>query len=140
MGSNTDRIMKIYGFVTLVLVLVNMTSAAIFSPGTQVTGWYDAPAGFGRTEFQATIDSFQASTGDFTATGTDKQGDFTLKGKVEGNEVNFVKDFTDAGGYKDIKYQGTVDGDEVNGTYKFFYKALFISLPIHENFYMKVSA
>ena len=86
------------------------------------------------------ISPCQASTGEFTATGTDKQGDFTLRGKVEGEQVSFVKDFTAAGGYKDIKYQGTVDGDEVNGTYKFFYKALFISLPIHENFYMKVSA
>ena len=113
--------------------------AKIFSPGTSFSGWYDAPLGFGRTEFTATVQTFEESTGAWAATGTDKQGDFTLKGKVEGEEVSFVKDFTAADGYKDIKYKGNIENDEVSGAYNFFYKALFISLPINENFYMKVT-
>merc|ERR1711874_176901 len=83
--------------------------------------------------------SRQESTGAWTARGTDKQGDFTLKGKVEGSDVRFVKDFTSAGGYKNIKYSGTVENDEVKGDYHFVYKALFINLPVNENFYMKVT-
>ena len=118
---------------------VTVSVANIFSPGTAFSGWYDAPLGFGRTQFTATVETYEESTGAWTARGTDKQGDFTLKGKVEGSEVNFVKDFTAASGYKDIKYKGTVENDEVKGTYNFFYKALFINLPINENFYMKVT-
>ena len=85
------------------------------------------------------METFQERTGAWTARGTDSKGDFTLEGKVEGSEVSFVKDFTAADGYKGIKYQGTVDHDEVEGSYHFFYKALFINLPINENFYMKVT-
>ena len=120
------------------LSAVNM--ANIFSPGTEFSGWYDAPLGFGRTEFTARVETFEERTGAWTARGTDSQGDFTLKGKVEGSEVSFVKDFTAAEGYKDIKYKGTVENDEVKGAYNFFYKALFINLPINENFYMKVTS
>merc|ERR1712241_1408061 len=121
------------------LSCVTASEANIFSAGTRFSGWYEAPVGSGRTEFTATVETFEESTGAWTARGTDKQGDFTLKGKVEGSEVSFVKDFTEADGYKNIKYTGTVDNDEVRGAYKFFYKALFINLPINENFYMKVT-
>ena len=58
---------------------------------------------------------------------------------MEGSDVRFVKDFTAAGGYKNIKYSGTVENDEVKGDYHLVYKALFINLPINENFYMKVT-
>ena len=119
---------------------LSVASANIFSPGTQFSGWYDAPLGFGRTDFTATVETYQETTGQFTASGTDKQGDFTLKGTVTGDDVRFVKDFTASDGYKDIKYSGSVEGEEVKGTYKFQYNALFISLPINENFYMKVTA
>merc|ERR1712062_626040 len=123
------------------LSCVTASEANIFSAGTRFSGWYDAPvgSGSGRTEFTATVETFEESTGAWTARGTDKQGDFTLKVKVEGSDVSFVKDFTAAGGYKNIKYSGTVENDEVKGDYHFVYKALFINLPVNENFYMKVT-
>merc|ERR1712051_700467 len=142
--SSQDSSMRVgttttlYSFVAL--LCLNVTAANIFAPGTKYTGWYDAPLGFGRTEFTATIETYQERTGEFSATGSDKQGDFTLKGKMQGAQVDFVKDFTEAGGYKDIKYKGNIENDEIKGTYNFFYRALFINLPINENFYMKVSA
>lgn len=131
------------GFVICVLVVVfcmSVSAGNIFIPGSELTGWYDAPLGFGRTDFTATVVSYDDQTGDFNASGTDSQGDFTLKGKVEGDEVSIVKDYVASDGYKNIKYRGTVENDEVKGTYKFRYKALFIDIPIHENFYIKVTA
>ena len=107
---------------------------------SQFTGWYDAPLGFGRTDFTATVETFVDTTGEFSASGQDKQGDFTLQGTITGAEVRFVKDFTASDGYKDIKYEGRVSGEEVRGTYKFQYTALFVNIPIHENFYMKVTS
>merc|ERR1712154_24619 len=112
--------------------------AVIISAGTRFSGWYEAPVGSGRTEFTATVETFEESTGAWTARGKDSQGDFTLQGKVEGSKVSFVKDFTAAGGYKNIKYSGRIENDEVKGDYNFHYKALFINLLINEDFYMKV--
>ena len=133
---------------------MSVSAGNIFIPGSELTGWYfflsfflffsffryDAPLGFGRTDFTATVVSYDDQTGDFNASGTDSQGDFTLKGKVEGDEVSIMKDYVASDGYKNIKYRGTVENDEVKGTYKFRYKALFIDIPIHENFYIKVTA
>merc|ERR1711953_1080304 len=121
------------------LSCVTASKVNIFSAGTKFSGWYEAPVGSGRTEFTATVETFEESTGAWTARGTDSQGEFTLQGKVEGSEVSFVKDFTAAGGYKNIKYSGRIENDEVKGDYNFQYKALFINLHINEDFYMKVT-
>ena len=58
----------------------------------QFTGWYEAPFPFGKTDFTLLIENC-ADSGDFSGVGSDKQGEFTVRGKVDGAKVTFVKDY-----------------------------------------------
>lgn len=112
-----------------------MTS--IIAPNAKFTGWYDAPFPFGKTEFSLLIESC-GPDGEFSGSGQDKQGEFTVKGNVEGQKVVFVKDYKDRK-YTDIKYDGLLDGDHIEGQYSFLYKTLVINMNVKEKFYMKLS-
>ena len=102
---------------------------------SQFTGWYEAPY-IGKTDFSLVIET-SGPDGEFTGSGQDKQGDFTLKGRVEGAKVMFVKDYKD-GKITNIKYDGLVEGDHIEGKYFFIYKT-FLIMNVNEKFYMKLS-
>jgi len=113
-----------------------MAGLEFISPNTELVGWYAAPFPFGKTEFQLRVLSVDED-GSFTGAGSDKQGDFTVQGFVTGDYVEFVKDYLD-GSHIGIKYKGKVEGDYVNGEYKFNYKKMFINLDIVEKFCMEI--
>ena len=72
-----------------------------------------APFLFGKTDFTLVIQDC-ADSGDFSGVGSDKQGDFTVKGKVAGTKISFVKDYKD-GSHTNIQYEGEIDNDTVEG-------------------------
>ena len=113
-----------------------MGNLELFSAESEFAGWYDAPFPFGRTQFQLKITSIHEDWR-FTGSGTDKQGEFTVQGRLVCDDVEFVKDYTD-GSYSDIKFKGKVDGQCVSGDYRFTYKRMFINMNICENFWMRV--
>ena len=49
-----------------------------------------------------------------------------------------MKDYKDRK-YTDIKYEGLLDGDHIEGQYSFLYKTLVINMNVKEKFYMKLS-
>ena len=90
----------------------------------------------GKTEFQLKIVTVDQNGG-FTGSGTDKQGDFTIEGTLVGDDVEFVKDYKDES-HTGVKYKGKVEGNCVNGEYKFNYKKMFINMDICEKFWMEI--
>ena len=102
----------------------------------QFSGWYEAPFPFGKTDFTLTIENC-ADTGDFSGVGRDKQGEFTVRGQVSGTRVTFVKDYKD-GSHTNIKYDGVMETDHIEGQYSFLFKSFVINMNVQEKFYMKL--
>ena len=110
--------------------------AELVRPGAQFAGWYDAPFPFGRTEFLLTVGAVAGE--EWTGSGEDKQGAFSVKGKLlEDGLVTFVKDYLD-GSHTGVEYSGQADtaAGTLQGEYKFKYRKVFISLDICEKFSM----
>ena len=60
-----------------------------------------------------------------------------VKGKVEGDKVSFVKDYKD-GSHTNIKYDGVMETDHIEGQYFFLFKSFVINMNVQEKFYMKL--
>jgi len=112
-----------------------MESLELFSAESEFAGWYDAPFPFGKTQFQLKIITLHED-GRFTGTGHDKQGEFTVQGRLDCDDVEFMKDYTD-GSYSGIKFKGKVQGKCVSGDYRFIFKRMLINMNICENFWME---
>ena len=87
------------------------------------SGWFGAPAPFGRTEFSLTISDVNYVQRTFKGTGIDKRGEFEINGKIfsanseeEKNHSNeevlvifsmeFIKDYKDKSNGTGIHYKG----------------------------------
>ena len=103
----------------------------------QFNGWYEAPFPFGKTDFSLVVITCSGD-GEFTGTGQDKQGEFTVKGKIDGSKVSFVKDYKD-GSHTNVQYEGTVDNDHIDGQYYYLYKTFLVNMKVQEKFYMKLT-
>eukprot|EP00088_Acartia_fossae_P000460 TRINITY_DN10197_c0_g1_i1.p1 TRINITY_DN10197_c0_g1~~TRINITY_DN10197_c0_g1_i1.p1 ORF type:complete len:118 (-),score=18.30 TRINITY_DN10197_c0_g1_i1:140-493(-) len=105
-------------------------------------GWYDAPSPFGRTTFTLTILEV-SENGDFHGEGEDSSGAFTIKGKLDGNKVEFVKGYKDPKGHQGIEYKGelsensTEEDVKISGKYFYLYKTFVIKLNVSEAFQMQ---
>ena len=60
-----------------------------------------------------------------------------VKGKVEGDKVSFVKDYKDES-HTNIKYDGVMETDHIEGQYFFLFKSFVINMNVQEKFYMKL--
>ena len=109
----------------------------IFQPGKKLTGYYDAPFPFGRTEFSLEIELYSDQDQSFSGIGRDKQGEFKVQGKLSGDKVEFMKNYVD-GSHTNIKYEGKMEDDQVTGYYTFCYKTFLVTMNIKEKFQMKV--
>ena len=56
---------------------------------------------------------------------------------MEGNKVSFVKDYKD-GSHTNIKYDGVMETDHIEGQYSFLFKSFVINMNVQEKFYMKL--
>jgi hypothetical protein len=119
--------------------------------GDSFTGWYEAPLGLGRTEFQLTVETAEGP-GRWTGRGRDlstisltggrrpEEREFTVSGRWEGQAIEWTKDFRD-GSHTGIRYSGRLEVDEegavtVEGDYTFNFTKLWMSMQIKENFRM----
>ena len=109
----------------------------MFKIGSIFSGWYEAPAPWGRTDFTLTLETFN-SDGSFTGRGVEKQGGFSMRGSINGNSFKAVKDF-DNKSIVNIKYDGTVNNDTVSGNYSFLYQEPGFSKQVTQPFSMKLS-
>ncbi|XP_023323371.1 uncharacterized protein LOC111697562 isoform X2 [Eurytemora carolleeae] len=105
--------------------------------GSEWEGWYAAPAPFGQTTFKIKILEVDLQ-GEFKGEGEDKQGQFEVRGTIQGSEIEFVKDYKENGNHKGIIYKGRIEENKISGKYEFLYKALFIRLNVCEDFEMKL--
>ena len=112
-----------------------MASLELCSAGAEFVGWYEAPFPFGKTEFTLKIVTVDQDAS-FTGTGTDKQGEFNVRGTLVSDDVVFVKDYKD-GSHTGVKYVGRVEGRCVAGEYRFNYRKMFINMDICEKFWME---
>ena len=109
----------------------------MFKSGSKFSGWYEAPAPWGRTDYTMTMETYNKD-GSFTGRGQEKQGGFSARGTVSGTSFKMVKDF-DNKSIVGIKYDGTVNNDTVSGNYSFLYQEPGFSKQVTQPFSMKLS-
>lgn len=115
-------------------------------------GWYGAPAPFGRTEFNLTI-QMDYSDGSIKGIGSDKRGEFEIVGNISTVEDNnsenvfsfkFEKMYIDKSKGTGIYYEGKlykkikedVEVIAMSGKYFYLYQMGFFKMNINEEFEM----
>jgi len=112
-----------------------MMEANIVQQGAKFCGWFDAPFPIGKTDFHLDITSVD-DNGYFIGLGSDKQGNFHVKGSLVGTEVNFVKNYED-GSHTGIQYSGKIEGNIVLGEYTYCFRKYFLKMDVCEKFWME---
>ena len=117
----------VYCIFWIYITLLNLIESPL-----QFSGWYEAPFPFGKTDFTLTIENC-ADSGDFSGVGRDKQGEFSVRGQVEGTRVTFVKDYND-GSHTNIQYDGQIDDDHIEGLGRYLLSLFNWTIPIKKKF------
>ena len=133
---------------------MSTTLNSLLPPESNWSGWFDAPAPFGRTEYTLTI-QIDYVDGSITGRGSDKRGEFEITGKISVSgeveepspspggvfPIEFEKCYIDRSKGTEIYYKGVLVNDEnkgvvMTGKYTYLYKMGFFKLNVCEMFEM----